>query len=225
MRSRRYARRWTSASATRARRGALPGIGRSQRAAAGARPGAARRPAATPRRRPAPGAAASCSPGGGTSARDLVSTAAARCTSSTPYAARSPKCCGGPPRVATARPGATARESPPPVLYRARRGDRKPDHTRPAAVRSARSSGRRVEDRDLLPDLARQPGAEVLQVVHGFQHDRILQVLDVQRGYLARERQQVGAVVQIAGQVGAGHAAVRRHLNLLSSREKLVRGL
>src|SRR5206468_7968356 len=149
---------------------------------------------------------------GGTSARDLVSTAAARCTSSTPCAARSPRCYAAPFReaAATARRGATRREWLPRAVCRARRGDRMPDHTRPAAARSARSSGRRVEDRDLLPDLARQPGGAVLQVVPGCPHDRILQVLDVQRGYLARERQQVGAVVQIAGQVGAGHAAVRR---------------
>src|SRR3989442_7776972 len=98
---------------------------------------------------------------------------------------------------------------------------RNPLRSRPIAAR-ARSPDGRVEDGDLLPNLARQSRGEVLHVGHGFQHDRVLQVLDVQRRHLAGEREQVGAIIQVAGQVGPGHATVRRHLELLPSGEELV---
>src|ERR1051325_10826314 len=52
-----------------------------------------------------------------------------------------------------------------------------------------------IEDDDFLPDLAGQPRGQRLHVVHRVEDDRVLEILDVQGGHLARERQQLGAII------------------------------
>ena len=74
-----------------------------------------------------------------------------------------------------------------------------------AAVRPR--SAHRVEDRELLPDLAREAGRQVLDLVHGLERHRVVEVLHVEGRHLAGERQRLGAVVEVARQLEAAHRA------------------
>src|SRR5262245_28617415 len=55
-----------------------------------------------------------------------------------------------------------------------------------------------LQQRDLLPDLARQPRGERLDLVDGAEHHRIAEVLHEQHGDLAGQRYELAAIVEIA---------------------------
>ena len=64
----------------------------------------------------------------------------------------------------------------------------------PAVQRAAQV----FEDRDLLPNLARKAGCQILHVVNCIQQDRVLKPLDVKGSDLADERQRVRPTVSSA---------------------------
>src|SRR5215475_474569 len=66
-----------------------------------------------------------------------------------------------------------------------------------------------IEDGDLLPDLAAQVGGQLLDVVDRVYHHGIGQVLRVERGELVGEGQHFAAIVEVTGQLEAGHRALR----------------
>src|SRR5688572_30306513 len=80
----------------------------------------------------------------------------------------------------------------------------------PGMGRSGPSRGGPIEDRDLLPDLARQSRRQGFDFVDGSENNGIVEVLHEQRGNLARDRQQLAAIVEVAPQVGGTHGANRR---------------
>src|ERR1700730_2205791 len=70
----------------------------------------------------------------------------------------------------------------------------------------------RVENCDLLPDLAAETRGQILDVIHGVNNNRIGQVLSVERGELAGERQHLGAIVEVASKLETVHATLGRSL-------------
>ncbi|ESY93893.1 hypothetical protein X741_15620 [Mesorhizobium sp. LNHC229A00] len=58
-----------------------------------------------------------------------------------------------------------------------------------------------VDQRDLLPDLARQVGRQVLDVVDAGYDDSVIDGLGEQRRDLAGDRQHFGAIVEIARKI------------------------
>src|SRR5262249_13245070 len=66
------------------------------------------------------------------------------------------------------------------------------------------------QNRQLLPDLARQAGRELLDVVDRVEQHRILKILHVKCSDLADQRQRVAAVIQVAAQFERRHLAFHR---------------
>ncbi|NJD20856.1 MAG: hypothetical protein FIA95_16425, partial [Gemmatimonadetes bacterium] len=62
-------------------------------------------------------------------------------------------------------------------------------------------SGRALQHRDLLPRLPGDAGGEVLDLVHGLEHDRVVQALGIERGELRGQGDHLGAVVQIPAEL------------------------
>src|SRR5262245_27143666 len=82
---------------------------------------------------------------------------------------------------------------------------------------SATRLGRgRVQDHQLLPDLARQARGQVLDLVDRRQRAVVVEVLDVQRRDLAGDREHLAAVIEVARQLEARHLARRQHARFLA---------
>src|ERR1700743_3451319 len=55
-----------------------------------------------------------------------------------------------------------------------------------------------VEDHDLLPDFPRYAVREIFNLIHRREGHRVIEVLNIQGGDLAQERQEVAAMIKIA---------------------------
>src|SRR5262249_19666161 len=67
-----------------------------------------------------------------------------------------------------------------------------------------------IEDHDLLPDLVRQTCGQRLDVAYRIEHDWIAQVLRIESGRFAGEREQLGAIVEVAPHLGTREVALGR---------------
>src|SRR5260221_3549745 len=82
-----------------------------------------------------------------------------------------------------------------------------------------------LQDGELLPDLAREPGSQVLHVIHRVEQHGVLEALDIERGDLADESQRFAAVIQIPVQLEGGHLAAWRRSRRLAARKVALRVL
>src|SRR5689334_15009321 len=62
-----------------------------------------------------------------------------------------------------------------------------------------------LQNRDLLPDFARETGGEVFDVVDGIEQDGVLEALHVKSGNFADEGEGLGAIIQVTIHFEGGH--------------------
>ena len=78
----------------------------------------------------------------------------------------------------------------------------KKDRTVPRSLERGCALSPLLDQRDLLPDLARQVGTQILDVVDAIDDDVVIDRLGEQSGDLAGDRQHLRAIVEIAREIG-----------------------